>query len=182
MTVKPLITPRVENEDKAKVDAIFSHIETHMGFVPAGLQLYSASPALLETFVQTVGYFMSHATLSQELLATIRYLVSSDANCKFCINFNEGILLNLGKSHEDLQAAKSNHENAPLNADEKVLLALALKGINDPEGVSHSDMKKARDSGYSDRDIFDAVAIAANNKAFTHVLRSFKVEHQGAFA
>jgi len=30
--------------------------------------------------------------------------------------------------------------------------------------------------------VFDAVIIAANNKAFTHVLRTFKVEDQAAFA
>lgn len=38
-----------------------------------------------------------------------------------------------------------------------------------------------RAQGWTDRDIFDAVAQAASNKAFNYMLRTFKIEHQGAF-
>lgn len=183
MSTNVLINPQVPSDEQQKVDAIFSGIEEHMGFVPDGLKLYSVSPTLLENFVANVGYFMSHPELSQELLAMIRYLVSSDAGCSFCIDFNAGLLINkLGKTAEQLQAAQENIDDAPLQASEIVLLKIALAAISNPEGVTAEDMKKVRDHGFSDRNIFDAVAIAANNKAFTHVLRTFKVEHQGSFA
>lgn len=182
MTTNALIKPLVPTEDMNKVNAIFSGIEEHLGFVPDGLRLYGVSPALLESFVGAVGYFMAHQTLSQELLAMIRYLVSSDAGCSFCVDFNAGILLNQGKTTEQLQAARENPENAPLSNEEKVLLKIALAAIDNPEAVTQVDLQKARDHGFSERDVFDVVVIAANNKAFTHVLRTFKIEHQGSLA
>ena len=177
-----LITPTIPEEDTEKVNAIFKGIEDHLGFIPDGLRLYGISPPVLGAFVTNIGYFMAHPTLSQELLATIRYLVSSKAGCTFCIDFNAGILTNLGKSTEELTAAQENPEKAPVTDAEKVILKIALASLDNPEGISRDDIQKGLDQGFSERDIFDAVVIAANNKAFTHVLRTFKIEHQGTFA
>ena len=177
-----LINPVVPSEDSEKVEAIFKGIEERLGYVPDGLRLYSISPPLLEAFIGSVGYFMEHATLNQELLAMIRYLVSSDANCSFCIDFNAAFLLNMGKTQEQLSAAQENADNAPLTDADKVLLNIALSGIHNPEGVSKADIDQALEQGFTERDVFDAVVIAANNKAFTHVLRTFKIETQGTFA
>lgn len=182
MTKVALITPTVPSEDTEKVNSIFAMIEEHLGYVPDGLRLYGISPPLLEAFVGNVGYFMAHQTLSQELLAMIRFLVSSDAGCSFCINFNSGILLNAGKTQDELDAARKNADNAPLADNEKILLKIALAAINHPENVTRDDIQAGLNQGFSERDIFDAVAIAANNKAFTHVLRTFKIEQQGTFA
>ncbi|WP_457667589.1 hypothetical protein [Thiolapillus sp.] len=177
-----LINPEIPESEQALVNNIFSGVEAHLGFVPAGLRLYGISPPLLQAFVGAVGYFMGHERLSQKLLAFVRYLVSSDANCHFCIDFNAAILMNQGVATEELQATRDNPENAPLDDGEKMLLKIALSAIEDPEGVTAADIEAARKQGYSDRDVFDVVAVAANNKAFTHVLRTFKVENQGAFA
>ena len=73
-------------------------------------------------------------------------------------------------------------EAAPIEEKERPLLRLALKAVNAPEDVGEADLAVARAQGWSDRDIFDAVVQAANNRAFNFVLRTFKVEHQGAFA
>jgi AhpD family alkylhydroperoxidase len=182
MTTNVLINPTVSATDQERVNAIFEGIEAHLGFVPAGLKLYSISPPLLEAFVGTVGYFMSHERLSQKLLALIRYLVSSDANCRFCIDFNAAILMNLGLTADQLEAARSDPNRAPLDDGEKTLLKIALAAIDKPEAVADADIQSARAQGHGERDVFDAVVIAANNKAFTHVLRTFKVEDQAAFA
>lgn len=179
---KSLITPVVSAEDQATVDSIFGMVQEHMGFIPDGLRLYSISPPLLQSFIGNVGYFMQHTRLSQPLLAMIRYLVSSGEGCQFCIDFNAAILLNLGITQEQLEAAQSSPEQAPLSSDEKHLLSIALSAINHPETVSRQDIDLAIEQGYSERDVFDVVAIAANNKAFTHVLRTFKIEQQGTFA
>ncbi|WP_198265245.1 carboxymuconolactone decarboxylase family protein [sulfur-oxidizing endosymbiont of Gigantopelta aegis] len=177
-----LITPTVSSEDKSRVDAIFNSVQEHMGFIPDGLRLYSISPPLLEAFMGNVGYFMAHEHLSQTLLAMIRYLVSSKANCHFCIDFNAAILMNQGITSEQLRSARANTDDAPINDAEKVLLKLALSAISCPEGISADDIQQAKNQGFSERDIFDVVAIASSNNAFTYVLRTFKVEQQGAFA
>ncbi len=181
MTTNVLIDPTVPEADRKLVEKIFNDVEAQIGFVPAGLRLYGISPPLLKAFVGTVGYFMAHERLSPRLLALIRYLVSSKAECRFCIEFNAAILMNQGISAEQLQATRAKPDQAPLGEAEKILLKIALAAIDAPESVSEEDIQAAKVQGCSDRDIFDVVAIAASNKAFTHVLRTFKVEDQSVF-
>lgn len=179
---KPLINPRVPSGEESRVAAVFGAIEQHVGFVPDGLRLYSVSPPLLENFVSNVSYFNSGERLSPAFMAMLRYLVSSQAKCQFCIDLNEGFLANMGVDLDRVRAAKDNPELAPIDERERPLLRMALKAVNDPEAVGQADVEAARASGWDDRDIFDAVAQAASNRAFNYILRTFNVEHQGAFS
>lgn len=180
--IKPLLQPTPPAADTARVEAIFKGISERFGFVPDGLRLYSISPELLENFLANVGYFMAHQSLSQKLLAMIRYLASVRVECPFCIDFNEAYLDQLGADLDQVRAAREDLDQAPLEAKELILLRLALKGIETPDTVVEEDLTAARAQGWSDRDIFDVVAIAANNRSFTTLLKTFKVEHQGAYA
>jgi alkylhydroperoxidase family enzyme len=179
----PLISPKIPAGDEERVAAIFTAIQERVGFVPDGLRLYSLSPPLLETFVGNVGYFNGGGTsLPPELTAMIRYLISWQAGCSFCVDMNEGFLINMGKDLDTIRAARNNPELAPLSDKDKALLKLALKAVNSPEFVSKDDLDQARCQGWQERDLFDAVVQAASNRAFNIVLRTFKVEHQGAYA
>ena len=90
--------------------------------------------------------------------------------------------MNLGKDLDSVRAARTNPDAAPLSDKDKALLKLALKGVNSPEFVDMHDLEQAKQHGWRERDLFDAVAQAANNRAFNIILRTFKIEHQGAFA
>lgn len=179
---KPLITPHAPAGEEGRVNSVFDAIKQHIGFVPDGVRLYSFSPALLENFVGNISYFNSGERLTPSLMAMIRYLVSWESKCHFCINMNEGFLTNMGLDLDAIRAARNNPEAAPLPAKEKPLLMLALKSVNDPESVNDQDIQAAKAQGWSDRDIFDVVAQAASNRAFNYVLRTFNVESQGAFS
>lgn len=180
---QPLIQPQAPSGEEDKVNEILENIEKHLGFVPDGLRLYSLSPALLETFVGNIAYFnMGGTDLPPSLTAMIRYIGSSQAGCSFCIDMNEGFLSNMGFDLEQVRAAQNNPDAAPLEEKEKTLLRLAIKSINAPEQVAAEDLDNARKQGWTDRDIFDSVAQAANNRAFNFILRTFKIEHQGSFA
>lgn len=179
---KPLIIPQVPMGDEARVDAVFGAVKQHIGFVPDGLRLYSFSPALLENFVGNISYFNSGERLTPSLMAMIRYLVSWESKCHFCIDMNEGFLTNMGLDLASIRAARDNPSAAPLPAKEMPLLMIALKSVNDPESVNERDIQAAKAQGWTDRDIFDVVAQAASNRAFSYVLRTFNVESQGAFA
>lgn len=180
---KALINPQPPVEYEKHVAEILTNIEQFMGFIPDGLRLYGISPPLLETFVGNISYFnMGGTNLPKVLTAMIRYLVSWDSGCHFCIDLNEGYLSNMGVDLDDVRKARNNPDIAPLNDHEKVLLKLALKAVNTPELIGESDLDRVREQGWQDRDIFDAVAQAANNRAFNYILRTFKIEQQGAFA
>ena len=179
---QPLITPHAPVGQEDHVAGMLGAMEAHLGFVPDGLRLYSFSPPLLETFIGNVSYFNGGTSLDPRLMAMIRYLVSYRAKCGFCIDLNETFLSNMGVDLDLARASRDNVDAAPLPARERILLKLALKSVSDPEDICATDLDAARAEGWTDRDIFDVVVQAANNRAFNNVLRTFKIEHQGAFA
>ena len=148
-----LIDPVIPEKEQRLADKIFSGVEERLGYVPAGLRLYGISPHLLQSFSSAVGYFMGHERLSQKLLSFIRYLVSSEANCRFCIDFNQGILLSLGVTEQELQEARSNPRAAPLEERERELLHIALTAVDNPEAIDETRVSAAREIGCSDREI-----------------------------
>lgn len=178
-----LIYPQVPAGEEDRVSTILNNIEQHLGFVPDGLRLYGISPPLLESFVGNIGYFnMGGTQLPPVLTAMIRYQVSWDAGCSYCVDLNEGFLTNLGMDLETIRATRNNPDAAPLEEKEKILLKLAIKSVEAPDDITKEDLDQARNQGWADREIFDAVVQAANNRAFNYVLRTFNIEHQGAFA
>lgn len=179
---RPLLTPRIPAGEEAKVAEIFSHVEQRVGFVPDGLKLYSFSPTLLQNFVGSSGYFNSGERIPPRLMAMIRYLGSWRAGCQFCIDLNEGFMTSMGLSLDEIRAARDNPEQAPLDEKEKTLMRLALKSVSDGGTLSQADIDAARGQGWTDRDIFDAVAQATSNRAFNMVLRAFNVEHHGVYS
>jgi alkylhydroperoxidase family enzyme len=178
-----LIHPQAPADDEEKVAAILGAIEERLGFVPDGLRLYSISPPLLESFVSNIGYFNSGGTeLPPTLTAMIRYQISWNSGCSFCIDMNEGFLTSMGVDLDSIRASRNNPDAAPFDEKQKALLKLAIKSVNSPEDVSKTDLDEMRRWGWNDRSIFDAVVQAANNRAFNYVLRTFNIEHQGSLA
>ncbi|MGV6857741.1 MAG: carboxymuconolactone decarboxylase family protein [bacterium] len=182
MSQAALISPQLNADEQARVDAIFSDIESKMGFVPAGLKLYSVSPPLLEAFLGNVGYFMAHPDFRQEFLATVRYLVSSTNNCRFCIDFNLGILGNQGVDLDAVRAAREDASKAPLESREIALLQHVLKTLEQPASQTKESLETLKQLGWSEREIFEAILIGSNNRSFTTMLKAFNVEDQDAFA
>lgn len=178
-----LIFPQVPSGDEERVNNVLGNIEKHLGFVPDGLRLFSMSPPLLETFVGNIGYFnMGGTQLPPALTAMIRYQISWDAGCSYCVDLNEGFLSNMGIDLDDVRASRDNPDAAPLNEKEKSLLKLAIKSVEAPDQVNQTDISNVQNLGWGDREIFDAIVQAAYNRAFNYVLRTFNIEHQGVFS
>jgi hypothetical protein len=91
-------------------------------------------------------------------------------------------LVNAGLDQDAIHAALDDIAKAPLPEHEKVLLELAVRAVEDPDGIGETDLGADRELGWSDRDIFDAVAQAANNRALNLMLKTSEVDHQGVFA
>lgn len=179
-TNKALIHPAPPAADADRVNTIFASIEQQLGFVPDGVKLYSLSPPVLEAFLSYVGYFNQGGTpLPKGLPAMIRYLSAWDYGCSFCVDMNEFFLTGMGFNLDDIRAARTNVDLAPFENKDRILLKLALKSIETPAEVNQADMQEAYQAGWSDREIFDAVVQAASNRAFSTVLKTFNIEHQG---
>ncbi len=90
---------------------------------------------------------------------------------------NAGMLINMaGWTPEQVAATRADFNHSPLSPQEKTLLGLVLKATRDSNSLSASDLQVARDAGWSDSDILDAVNHGARMVAADIIINGFKVE------
>ena len=142
--------------------------------VPEPMLMMSASPELASLQSNIIRYFRSQEKLDLGLLATIRYLVSSEFDYPYCRNFNAGLLQQAGgMSPADLENMRANPEKAPLEEDQKELVLFVLKAVKTPEKVTQTDVEKLRQLGWSDQNIFDATYHGASMVALSLMFKAF---------
>ena len=174
MSILQTVTPESATGEVAE---IYAQIKSAWGHVPAAIQAFSANPFLLKHQWEYYGSIMQHPTLSFPLTASIRMLVSQAGNCGYCIDMNAGMLINMaGWTPEQVAATRADFNDSPLSPKEKTLLGLVLKATRDSNSVSTSDLHAAREAGWSDCEILDAVNHGARMVAGDIIINGFKVE------
>ena len=174
MSILHTVTP---DSATGEVAEMYAQIQKAWGHIPTAIQAYSANPFLLKQQWEYYGSIMQHPTLTFPLTACIRMLVSQAGNCGYCIDMNAGMLINMaGWTPEQVAATRANYQDSPLSSREKTLLGLVLKMTRDSTSVTSADMQAARDAGWSDSDILDAVNHGARMVAGDIIINGFKVE------
>lgn len=174
MSILQTVTPESATGEVAE---IYAQIKSAWGHVPTAIQAYSANPFLLRHQWEYYGSIMQHPTLSMPLTASIRMLVSQAGNCGYCIDMNGGMLINMaGWTPDQVAATRADFNDSPLSLKEKTLLGLVLKATRDSTRVDAADLQAARDAGWSDGDILDAVNHGARMVAGDIIINGFKVE------
>jgi uncharacterized peroxidase-related enzyme len=174
MSILRTVTPESATGEVAE---IYAQIKSAWGHVPTALQVFSAHPFLLRHQWEYYASIMQHPTLAFPLTASIRMLVSQAGNCSYCIDMNAGMLINMaGWTPEQVAATRADFNDSPLSPKEKVLLGLVLKATRDSNSVTALDVQAAREAGWSDSDILDAVNHGARMVAADILINGFKVE------
>ncbi|THB65567.1 MAG: hypothetical protein D6E12_12335 [Desulfovibrio sp.] len=125
--------------------------------VPEPMIMMSASPGLAEITASSIKYYMGHDRMDMGLTACIRFLVAREFGYSFCIEFNRGLLKNMGGlSDEQLDAMAADPDKTPLEESQVALVKFVLKVVKTPEAVTDADIAELRDLGWRDSDILDA--------------------------
>lgn len=173
----PLIETVVPEKASGKVADVYRDISKVFGRVPNAMQMFSASPALLNQQWDSMAYYLRHPTLSFPLLATIRLLVSQENSCHYCIGMNASLLINMAQwTPEQVSATKRDPMAAPLPEKEKAMLGFVLTTVADRKPVTRTEIDKLKALDWSESDIFDAVAHGARNVAVDIVFNTFQIE------
>ncbi|OYY58782.1 MAG: hypothetical protein B7Y50_12215 [Hydrogenophilales bacterium 28-61-11] len=174
MSILQTVTPESATGEVAE---IYAQIKQAWGHVPTAIQAFSANPFLLKHQWEYYSSVMQHPTLTFPLTASIRMLVSQAGSCTYCIDMNAGMLMNMaGWTPEQVAATRADFKNSPLTPNEKMLLGLVLKATRDSNSVTALDLQAAREAGWSDGDILDAVNHGARMVAADIIINGFKVE------
>lgn len=169
------ITPPARAE--GQLAETYRDIEALFGSVPNALQISSADPQMLANQWAFVRAFHHHPHLSQALQTTIRLLVSDANDCAYCVDFNTAMLINhCDQTPEQVAATRQDPNQAPLSAKDKALLLFTLKSLHSPADVNAENVAALHALGWTDRDLLDAVTLAAHNRALDMILNTFKVE------
>lgn len=152
--LQKITAAEVKNE---KIASFLSSFEERVGAVPATVELAANSEGLFEQLIGQINYYGSHANLSSELLAFIRYIAATIFENPACVSFNGELLMRMGITEQELASSILEPGNAPLNSEEQELLEFVVEGLRDQGSASVEKMDFLRSIGWQDSDIYDAV-------------------------
>ena len=171
-----LNTPSVDNAT-GEVKEIFDEIHAAFGMVPNGIRLWSASPIALKGQWDGIKRRLSKDQENQKLHTIIRYLVSGESDCTYCVGFNGSMLINFyGVTQDELIAMSTKPSSAPLDEKNKALLIFAMKAIKDAESVTAEDINLLKRLGIIETEIFDIVHAASHMLVVNTLFKTFKVQ------
>ncbi|MBK7212376.1 MAG: hypothetical protein IPH88_03550 [Bacteroidales bacterium] len=165
-----------KEEATGKVAEIYESMTNAMGYVPNAFSLFSSSPHLLEVQYGNLKHFMRHKTLGGKFLALVRYLVSDQEECTYCVGMNRGILMHYGVLPDQLAEIKANPAISPLEENELQLLLFVLKVVKNAASVEQADMDALRKLGWTDADILEASYHATSQIGVDRLFNAFKLE------
>ena len=140
--------------------------------VPDPIQLYSASPHYLARQMAIAGDYQQNDAYAPELLAALRYIGASTACFGFCTTFNKGLLSSMGLSEAEIDALFTDPTKA-FEPKDAALLAFAAKSVKTPDDVASADLDAVREAGWTDPQIFEATAYAAQMTVIGTLFRAF---------
>jgi alkylhydroperoxidase family enzyme len=101
-----------------------------------------------------------YQSLSPLLMGLIRYLTAVALEMEPCVEYNARVLNVYGLTEEQVADLKVNPASAPLDEKDGWLLAFVIKAVRAPETISEGHIRKLRDLGWADADIFDGLYLS----------------------
>ena len=160
---------------QGEVAEVYKVLIQAIGMVPNAMKMQSLNPMSLRHTAESVGYSMHHPSLSSKLFTMIRQCVSSHVGCKYCINVNRGLLLQMGLDMDAVLALETDPQTAPLDGKEKALLLYTIRAVRDSNQVGEADIAALREAGASDLEIFDALSHGARQVSADIMINALKV-------
>ena len=143
------------------MQAYFDKCVEKLGFVPNVLVAYAFDMPKLEAFVAIYNDLMLAPSgltkLEREMIAVA---VSSHNRCYYCLTAHGAAVRNLADDPVLGELMVMNYRAARLDRRQRAMLDFAVKLTAEPWAIEEADREALRESGFSDRDIWDIAAVA----------------------
>ncbi len=105
-------------------------------------------------------YLLKETLLPYSTKERIALLVSLENNCKMCVDVHKNIAKMLGMNQKQIEEVLGGIDNIDCSKSEKELLKLCLKAASkDNYKTTQDDINRVKESGYSELEILEAIAI-----------------------
>jgi uncharacterized peroxidase-related enzyme len=141
---------------------LFDKCNEKLGFIPNVLATYAHDNAKLEAF--TLFYndlMMAPSGLSKLEREMIAVAVSSENRCFYCLTAHGAAVRQLSGDPVLGELLVMNWRAADLSPRHHAMLAFATKMTRASYEIAEADRQVLRDTGMSDRDIWDVAAVAS---------------------
>jgi len=158
--ITALDLPVAELSDSTR--AYFAKCEEKLGLVPNVLLAYAFDEKKLRAFTDTYNDLMlGESGLSKLEREMIAVAVSSINHCYYCLTAHGAAVRQLSGDPAFGEMMAMNWRAADLSARQRAMLDFAVKLTEEPDRMVEEDRQALRDSGFSNRDIWDIAATAA---------------------
>ncbi|MEA1942071.1 MAG: peroxidase-related enzyme [Pseudomonadota bacterium] len=146
---------------------ILDAVHKQLGVVPNMFRLIASSPAALEGFAANNGALAK--TLDVKTRERIALAVAQINGCDYCLSAHTYLGLNLAKLTPEEIARNRRGQSGDAKADAAV--RFAAKVVRERGRVGDGDVAELREAGYSNGQIVEIVALAAEN-VFTNLMNN----------
>jgi uncharacterized peroxidase-related enzyme len=173
---QPLISYASSDKATGDVKVVYAEIKKAWGMVPEPMKALSLNPKLLRNQWEFYKTIAENKNLDPKMGTMMRYLIAEQHQCKFCIGFNKGMLLNMFKvSLKEIEALEKDPTSAKLEDKQKEMLLFMLKSTSNPHDVNKKDIAKLKKLGSSEKDIMEGAKEAMDMVATSLFIDTFKI-------
>ena len=142
--------------------AYFAKCEEKLGFVPNVLRAYAFDNAKLRAFILMADDLMlGDSGLSKAEREMIAVAVSAANHCHYCLTSHGAALRQRASDPELGELIAQNYRAAALEPRHEAMLDFCVKLTEAPDKMHEADREVLRRAGFSDREIWDIVAVAS---------------------
>lgn len=144
------------------IQAYFAKCEEKLGLIPNVLVAYAFDQDKLRAFMAMYNDLMlADSGLSKLEREMIAVAVSAVNKCYYCLTAHGAAVRQLSGNPELGEQLVMNYRTAPLNERQRAMLDFAVRLTESPQDIEEDDRQRLRDTGFSNRDIWDISAVAA---------------------
>lgn len=156
------LPPLPRSELSPDMQKYFAKCDEKLGMLPNVLAAYSHDNDGLRAFVGMYNTLMlGESGLSKLEREMIAVAVSSANHCFYCLTAHGAAVRELSGDAQLGEQLVMNYRVAALNPRQRAMLDFAVKLTETPDRILAADRQALRNSGFSERDIWDIAATAA---------------------
>lgn len=165
------------SEATGVVKQIYDGFEQNLGKVPNVIKFHSISQTIYPRLMDLLNQFAQHSRLDPVLITYLRVIIPYRYNGEYCVKFQSHLVKMYGEPEENIEIAKKDPSQLPMDEKRKTLLLFALDLIDGKHENIEAKLEKVKEFGWTDEDIYEYCFLGGLHKGMMPLVKGFKVEH-----